>query len=135
MPTPMLKLTPLLERFAERTPLPVLARGVLERCLDAPQLDAWFESIRVNATGTWKCDAPSPAVTPDGGGPAYSGFRIPTGNAFGLIMQRADNTLEHTGASRTVDVSGNEVLRFMMNDVPGAYSDNSGALSVSWSCQ
>jgi hypothetical protein len=41
----MLKLTPLLERFAERTPLPVLARGVLERCLDAPQLDAWFESI------------------------------------------------------------------------------------------
>ena len=41
----MLKLTPLLERFAERTPLPVLARSVLERCLDAPQLDAWFESI------------------------------------------------------------------------------------------
>lgn len=87
------------------------------------------------ATGTWKWDAPSPAVTPDGGGPAYSGFRIPTGNAFGLIMQRADNTLEHTGASRTVDVSGNEVLHFMMNDVPGAYSDNSGSLSVSWSCQ
>ncbi|HRJ54632.1 MAG TPA: hypothetical protein PLE99_17860 [Candidatus Thiothrix moscowensis] len=41
----MLKLTPLLERFAERTPLPVLARGVLERCLDAPQLDEWFESV------------------------------------------------------------------------------------------
>lgn len=41
----MLKLTPLLERFAERTPLPVLARGVLERCLDAPQLDVWFESV------------------------------------------------------------------------------------------
>lgn len=41
----MLKLTPLLERFAERTPLPVLARGILERCLDAPQLDLWFESV------------------------------------------------------------------------------------------
>lgn len=41
----MLKLTPLLERFAERTPLPVLARGVLERCLAAPQLDIWFEAV------------------------------------------------------------------------------------------
>lgn len=41
----MLKLTPLLERFAERAPLPVLARGVLERCLDAPRLDRWFESV------------------------------------------------------------------------------------------
>lgn len=41
----MLTLSPLLERFAERSPLPVLARGVLERCLDTAQLDAWFEAV------------------------------------------------------------------------------------------
>jgi hypothetical protein len=38
-----LALTPLLQRFAERTPLPVMVRAVLERCLNAEQLDAWFE--------------------------------------------------------------------------------------------
>jgi hypothetical protein len=38
-----LALTPLLQRFAERTLLPVRVRAVLERCLNAEQLDAWFE--------------------------------------------------------------------------------------------
>lgn len=38
-------LNPILERFAERTPIPVMARGVLERCLNAQQLDAWFETV------------------------------------------------------------------------------------------
>jgi IS4 transposase len=38
-------LNPILERFAERTPIPVMARGVLERCLSPQQLDAWFEQV------------------------------------------------------------------------------------------
>lgn len=38
-------LTPLLQRFAERSPIPVMARAVIERCLDAQQLDAWFDGI------------------------------------------------------------------------------------------
>ncbi len=38
-------LNPILERFAERTPIPVMARSVLERCLNAQQLDAWFETV------------------------------------------------------------------------------------------
>ncbi len=41
----MLTLSPLLERFAERTPLPVMARGLLERHLSGPQLDTWFETV------------------------------------------------------------------------------------------
>lgn len=41
----MLSLSPLLERFAERTPLPVMARGLLERHLSGPQLDSWFETV------------------------------------------------------------------------------------------
>lgn len=38
-------LNPILDRFAERTPIPVMARSVLERCLNAQQLDAWFETV------------------------------------------------------------------------------------------
>lgn len=38
-------LNPILERFAERTPIPVMARGVLERCLNPSPLDAWFETV------------------------------------------------------------------------------------------
>ena len=37
-----LSLSPLLERFAERTPLPVMARAVLERSFHPEFLDAWF---------------------------------------------------------------------------------------------
>ncbi len=38
-------LNPILERFAERTPIPVMARSVLERCLNAQHLDTWFETV------------------------------------------------------------------------------------------
>ena len=38
-----MELNPVLRRFAERAPLPVMARAVLERCLNAQLLDAWFE--------------------------------------------------------------------------------------------
>ena len=35
-----MELNPVLERFAQRAPLPVMARAVLERCLNAEELDA-----------------------------------------------------------------------------------------------
>jgi IS4 transposase len=38
-------MNPILARFAERTPIPVMVRGVLERCLNPQQLDAWFEPV------------------------------------------------------------------------------------------
>lgn len=37
-------LNPILHRFAERFPIPTMARAVLERCLNPQQLDAWFDS-------------------------------------------------------------------------------------------
>ena len=40
-----MELNPVLERFAQRSPLPVMARAVLERCLNAEELDAWFEQV------------------------------------------------------------------------------------------
>jgi len=41
----MIELNPMLGYFAERMPLPVLARAILERCLSAEQLDGWFEQV------------------------------------------------------------------------------------------
>ena len=38
-------LNPVLQRFGQRSPLPVMARAVLERCLNAQDLDAWFERV------------------------------------------------------------------------------------------
>jgi IS4 transposase len=38
-------LNPILQRLAERRPIPVMARGILERCLNPAQLDAWFGSV------------------------------------------------------------------------------------------
>jgi hypothetical protein len=38
-------LNPILQRLSERRPIPVMARGVLERGLNPAQLDAWFTSV------------------------------------------------------------------------------------------
>lgn len=38
-------LNPILRRFAERFPIPTMARAVLERCLNPQQLDVWFETL------------------------------------------------------------------------------------------
>lgn len=38
-------LNPILHRLAERRQIPVMARGILERCLNPAQLDAWFGSV------------------------------------------------------------------------------------------
>ncbi len=36
-------LNPLIQRFAERTSIPIMVRSVLEQCLHASYLDEWFE--------------------------------------------------------------------------------------------
>ena len=41
----MITMNPVLGRFAERMPLPVMARAILERCLNAKQLDGWFKRV------------------------------------------------------------------------------------------
>jgi hypothetical protein len=38
-----IELSPILQRFAERSALPVMARAALEHCLGAARLDEWFE--------------------------------------------------------------------------------------------
>lgn len=49
-----LTLSPLLRRFVERAPIPVMARAVLERCLDAEYLDGWFDRVSEKQyTRTW----------------------------------------------------------------------------------
>ena len=43
-----LNLTPLLQRFAERAPLPVMARALLEHHFSASRLNSWFEQVADN---------------------------------------------------------------------------------------
>ena len=38
-------LSPILQRLAGHFPIPVMARAVLERCLNPQQLDTWFETV------------------------------------------------------------------------------------------
>ncbi|MCB1796318.1 MAG: hypothetical protein KDJ70_18215, partial [Candidatus Competibacteraceae bacterium] len=38
--------TPLLQKFAEKSPVTVMVRGLLERLFDAEKIDAWFENVR-----------------------------------------------------------------------------------------
>lgn len=41
----MMKLSPVLQRFVEKARLPVMMRALLQRELDAVQLDRWFETV------------------------------------------------------------------------------------------
>ena len=38
-------LSELLQRFVERRPVPVMLRSILERCVQAERLDAWFDQV------------------------------------------------------------------------------------------
>lgn len=38
--------SPIIERFAEKSPVPVMVQGILERLLNAETLDNWFEMVR-----------------------------------------------------------------------------------------
>lgn len=40
-----MELSPVLKRFAEKARLPVMMRAVLQRELDAVELDRWFETV------------------------------------------------------------------------------------------
>ena len=42
----MLSLPPILTRFVEQTPVPVMARALIERVVGAQALGAWFEEQR-----------------------------------------------------------------------------------------
>ena len=37
-------LSPIFERFIEKSPISVMARGMMERALNPEQLDKWFEN-------------------------------------------------------------------------------------------
>jgi hypothetical protein len=41
----MKKISPFLQRFFEKSPIPVIARGMIERLLNPEQLDKWFAKI------------------------------------------------------------------------------------------
>ena len=54
-----MNLSPILQRFVDKAPLPVMMRAVLQRAFDAVQLDHWFETVaqqqqytRSNYSGT-----------------------------------------------------------------------------------
>jgi len=40
-----MNLSPILKRFVDKAPLPVMMRAVLERELDTARLDSWFETV------------------------------------------------------------------------------------------
>lgn len=42
---PKMNLSPILKRFVDKAPLPVMMRAVLERELDKARLDQWFEEV------------------------------------------------------------------------------------------
>ena len=42
---PMINFSPILKRFVDKAPLPVMMRALLQRELDAVELDRWFETV------------------------------------------------------------------------------------------
>jgi hypothetical protein len=87
------------------------------------------------ATGTWQFGAGT--TTADGIGYKWSNdyVYVDTGSSFDLVAIKSGGSGVKIGSSANIAVSGGDTLRFRMNDSTGGFGDNSGALSVSWSCQ
>lgn len=87
------------------------------------------ESFSVYATGTWN-GSPSSAGGPDGDGKKIQGVLatdLPSGSLIGRI---GDNPPFFVGSHFSGKANGSGVLYLGMNDVPGLFRDNSGALDV-----
>ncbi len=86
-------------------------------------------------SGTWKWDVPSAAVGVTGGGATYpAAWMMLAAPVFSLVANTPSG-YAYIGASAQVPVTAGSILNFKMNDVAGTFSDNSGAASVTWSCQ
>ncbi len=89
-------------------------------------------SCLFNATGTWnwglgQVDANGMIGTLD---PASVN---PLASVYSLIAKMSNGAYQAIGASQQIPVSSGSVINFMMND--GYFLDNTGAVSVTWSCQ
>ncbi len=88
-----------------------------------------------NATGTWAECCGGHFRDANGGSPMYiSNSTLPSAPVGALIMRRSNGTYELVGSNATKSFVAGEAANFLFNDM-AAYGDNSGALSVSWSCQ
>jgi PKD repeat protein len=87
------------------------------------------------ATGTWGECCGSSFRDANGGSPMYiSNSALPSAPIGSLIMRRSSGTYEFVGGNATKSFVVGESANFLFNDM-AAYGDNSGTLSVSWSCQ
>jgi hypothetical protein len=88
-------------------------------------------SCTFTASGSW---ASGPVVV-DATGTPYTGYAwvMPSSQPLSLIGLRA-GTPFYIGNSSTLSVTSGESLYLLMNDANGYFGDNSGALSVSYSC-
>jgi hypothetical protein len=115
-------------------------QGSFQANADAPLGTAFtvpsgVTSCTFNATGTWR-ESPYANRTAIGGGYEIDSLPwvYPSAPAISLIA-KTSNGYTYIGDSNTLTVSGNEIIYFGMNDLKDAFSDNSGALDISWSCK
>jgi hypothetical protein len=96
---------------------------------------AGASSCTFNASGTWNYGT---GLSAGPGGTSVSGFQwlLPSAQPVSLIVKRG-STFESIGVSKTISTQAAETLYFMINEaaVNAVYSDNSGAISVSYQCQ
>jgi len=92
-------------------------------------------SCTFNTTGVWALGSSSANVTADGhgSGSAVSGLLMYPGSAAALIALR-NGIYINIGTSNLIQVASGETLTFTINDYSNSYSDNTGVLSVVWTC-
>ncbi|MEN9434424.1 MAG: hypothetical protein RLZZ422_2013, partial [Pseudomonadota bacterium] len=89
-----------------------------------------------NATGTWRVGN-EPIDFDANGLEAWStpSKTLQSAPLMALLTKRSNGQLEFVGASRQMSVNGGEPLRFLANDAVDTFYNNTGSLSVSWTCQ
>jgi len=90
------------------------------------------------AGGTWSAGPLGPSFSPDGVTPlesANASFAFPGQNPFKLIARDMVNPgLLSVGSGGSFTLEGRRTFRFLMNDAVGGYYDNTGAITVGFSC-
>lgn len=87
-----------------------------------------------DTSGTWAFDRSSGNVGPNGSTIFNSNSLLPSAPLGALLVKRSSGAYEFAGAHIQLNFGTYEYVYFLINDIPGAYSDNSGIISVGWTC-
>lgn len=104
----------------------------------SPHTNSQCQFIASGVTSVWG-GSNSKTQDANGDGSTYSTggaqWYMNSAPAFSLIVKHLDGQYDFIGAQKTISTTSTDILLFKINDAIGSFSNNSGTITINYSCQ